>query len=84
MSRTSRKEEWEVRLPTHKALATKVRGASPRLKCCLPYKSDLALTLVVTDGGFGGTEDRTGTGGDSEAAETRQQQDYGPGSGVGA
>ncbi|KAG7008375.1 replication factor C subunit 1 [Physcia stellaris] len=36
------------------------------------------------EGGFGGTEDQTGTGSDREAAETRQQQDYGSGSGVGA
>lgn len=46
--------------------------------------SDLALTSLVAEGGFGGTQDQTGTGSDREAAETRQQQDYGSGSGVGA
>ncbi|KAL8797184.1 MAG: hypothetical protein Q9195_000651 [Heterodermia aff. obscurata] len=36
------------------------------------------------DGGFGGTETQVGTGGESETANTREAQDYGPGSGVGA
>lgn len=36
------------------------------------------------DTGYGGAENQTGSGGESEAAESRRQQGYGPGSGVGA
>lgn len=42
------------------------------------------LTILSADVGFGGTEAHVGAGGDREAADTREVQDYGSGSGVGA
>jgi len=45
---------------------------------------DRELIGLPTDTGYGGTEDRTATGGDAEAVESRREQGYGPGSGVGA
>ena len=42
------------------------------------------ITVLFTDGGFGGTETQVGAGGDREAADTREAQNYGPGSDVGA
>ena len=45
---------------------------------------DRELTEPAIDTGYGGTEAQTGSGGDAEAAESRREQGYGPGSGVGA
>lgn len=42
------------------------------------------LTQGAIDTGYGGAEEQTGSGGDAEAAESRRDQGYGPGSGVGA
>ena len=39
---------------------------------------------LSTEGGLGGTQTQVGADGDREAAATREAQDYGPGSGVGA
>ncbi|KAL8824088.1 MAG: hypothetical protein Q9191_005309 [Dirinaria sp. TL-2023a] len=36
------------------------------------------------DTGYGGTENQTSSGGEPETAESRREQGYGPGSGVGA
>ena len=40
--------------------------------------------IILIDSGDGGAENQPGSGGEAEAAESRRQQDYGPGSGVGA
>ncbi len=45
---------------------------------------DRELTGLATDTGYGGTETQKGTGGDAEAVESRREQGYGSGSGVGA
>jgi len=45
---------------------------------------DLELTGLLIGTGYGGTENQTSTGGDAEAVESRREQGYGPGSGVGA
>ena len=39
---------------------------------------------TIIDAGYGGTESQIGTGGDAEGAESRREQGYGSGSGVGA
>lgn len=42
------------------------------------------LTEAATDTGYGGTDSQTGSGADAEAIQSREDQGYGSGSGVGA
>ena len=78
-ARPSTRGVWAERRPRARAERTRVCGTSRR-------ESDAVkgLTEPMIDAGYGGTEDQTSSGGDSQAAETRQDQGYGPGSGVGA
>lgn len=52
--------------------------------CLVPGLFGIFAEKPSEEVGYGGTQDQTSTGGDREAAETREAQDYGPGSGVGA